>query len=418
MLIEKYSFGIGDRFAHQARAQLSAFQKLAAQGVNVTPVWNKSHREHTTIGSQPPSVLAAASAAVRDLGWEAPFHVDADHIRLETVDGFLATSDFFTLDVADFIGETAPAANVAAFVARHPELVGTFRVEGIDTPFHSSPEDIARIVSKYLLAVQGAGQIYRHIVEHKGAGNFITEVSMDETDSPQTPPELLVILALLADEKIPLQTIAPKFTGRFNKGVDYVGDVSQFEREFNDDLAVIAHAVKQYELPQNLKLSVHSGSDKFSIYAPIRRALQRCDAGLHIKTAGTTWLEEVIGLAEAGLDGLQLAKEIYATALQKSEALCAPYASVIDVRSDELPSAEEVESWDSPRFVAALRHEPGNPEFNPSLRQLIHVGYKVAAQMGDRYLDALKTNEAIVARNVTDNLYERHLKPLFLEKDS
>ncbi|MFX9150233.1 tagaturonate epimerase family protein, partial [Acinetobacter baumannii] len=85
----------------------------------------------------------------------------------------------------------------------------------------------------------------------------------------------------LAAEGIPLQTIAPKFTGRFNKGVDYVGDVRQFEKEFNDDLAVIAFAVKAFGLPASLKLSVHSGSDKFSIYPAIRKALRRIDAGVH-----------------------------------------------------------------------------------------------------------------------------------------
>ncbi len=126
-----------------------------------------------------------------------------------------------------------------------------------------------------MAAVQQAGQIYRYIASRKGAENFITEVSMDETDAPQTPPELLVILVAMADEKIPVQTIAPKFTGRFNKGVDYVGDLQQFTREFSDDLAVIDYVVKQYGLPKTLKLSVHSGSDKFSLYPIIRRALAR-----------------------------------------------------------------------------------------------------------------------------------------------
>src|SRR5207253_2259570 len=144
---------------------------------------------------------------------------------------------------------------------------------------------------------------------------------------------------------------APKFTGRFNKGVDYVGDLAQFEQEFNADLAVITFAVKQYRLPANLKLSVHSGSDKFSIYAPIRRALARFDAGLHIKTAGTTWLEELIGLAEAGGEGLALAKEIYAKALEKREALCAPYAAVIDIDITRLPPADQVQSWTSEQYV-------------------------------------------------------------------
>src|SRR6185436_4804153 len=139
------------------------------------------------------------------------------------------------------------------------------------------------------------------------------------------------------DEAIPVQTIAPKFTGRFNKGVDYVGDVAQFEREFNDDLCVIAFAIKRYGLPENLKLSVHSGSDKFSIYAPIHRALRRHDAGLHVKTAGTTWLEEIIGLAAARGDGLALAQEIYAEALAHIDELCAPYASVIDIDRTLLP---------------------------------------------------------------------------------
>ena len=414
LTLAKYSFGVGDRFAHQAQAQLRACMLAAEQGADVVPVWNKSNREHTTIGSQPDSVRIAADAAVRELRWNKPYHVDADHIRLETVDNFLASSDFYTIDVADSIGKPAQAQSVTDFADRHPELIGQLQIPGIETPFEITRADVERIAGKYLLAVQEAGQIYRHIAQAKTEDGFITEVSMDETDSPQTPPELLVILAAISDEKIPLQTIAPKFTGRFNKGVDYVGNVAQFEKEFNDDLAVIAFAVGKYGLPANLKLSVHSGSDKFSIYAPIRRALARFDAGLHIKTAGTTWLEELIGLAEAGGEGLELAKEIYGKALAKQDALCAPYAAVIDIDAAKLPTAEEVNGWTSAQYVSALRHDQSNPAFNPSLRQLLHVGYKIAAQMGDRYLNALEVNEATVARNVTENLYDRHLKPLFV----
>jgi hypothetical protein len=226
---------------------------------------------------------------------------------------------------------------------------------------------------------------------------------------------LLVILAALADERIPLQTIAPKFTGRFNKGVDYVGDLNQFEKEFNEDLAVIAFAIGQYRLPGTLKLSVHSGSDKFSIYPPIRRALKKFNAALHLKTAGTTWLEEVIGLAEAGGDGLALAREIYAGALDHIDELCAPYATVIDIDRKKLPSKADVNGWTSAQFVAALRHEPRCKDFNPSFRQLLHVGFKIAAQMGERYLKALEQHEDVIARNVTANLFERHLKPLLLD---
>ena len=412
--LEKYSFGVGDRFAHQAKPQLRACMLAAAHGVDVIPVWNKSHREHAIVGSMPPSVRAAAEAAVGDLDWTRPFHIDADHIRLDTVDPFIETSDFYTLDVADAIGQPAQARAVQAFVDRHPELVGNLEIPGIAEPFATTRADIEQIAAKYLNAVQEAGHLYRHIESTKGAGKFITEVSMDETDQPQTPPELLVILAAIADEKIPAQTVAPKFTGRFNKGVDYVGDVAQFEKEFNEDLAVIAHAVNNYDLPANLKLSIHSGSDKFSIYAPIRRALARTGAGIHVKTAGTNWLEEVIGLAEGDGDGLKMAKEIYGKALADIEALCAPYATVIDIDFARLPSIAEVGDWSSEQYVAALRHDQTCEQYNPNLRQLLHVGYKVAAKMGDRYLEMLDVCEPTVARNVTENLYERHLKPLFI----
>jgi hypothetical protein len=196
--------------------------------------------------------------------------------------------------------------------------------------------------------------------------------------------------------------------------VDYVGDLAQFEREFNEDLAVIDHSVAAYGMPPNLKLSVHSGSDKFSLYPIIRRALARTRAGVHLKTAGTTWLEELIGLAEAGGDGLQLAKEIYRYALAHVDELCAPYASVIAIDRRKLPGVELVKSWTGPQLANALRHIPTHPEFNPHVRQLLHVSFKLAATAGVRYLDLLRANEAIVAREVTENLYQRHLRPLFV----
>jgi len=412
--IEKYSIGIGDRFAHQAKAQLKACILAAEKGADVVPVWNKSNREHITIGSEPSTTRAAADAAIAELGWSKAYHVDADHIRMETVDRFLPHADFYTIDVAESIGRVAAPSEVQAFIERHPELIGSVAIDGIDQPFQISRAEVERIAGTYLQATLDAGELYRYIVKEKGAAHFITEISVDETDCPQTPPELLVILAAIADQKIPIQTIAPKFTGRFNKGVDYVGDVSQFEREFNENIAVIAFAIKQYHLPDTLKLSVHSGSDKFSIYGPIRRALDRTGAGLHIKTAGTTWLEEVIGLAEAGGEGLALAKTIYAQALEHLDELCAPYATVIDIDKTKLPPSSVTDAWTSEQFVSALRHDQKNSAFNPHLRQLLHVGYKIAAHLGDRYLQALKDNEAFVARNVTENLYERHLKPLFV----
>ena len=410
----KYTFGVGDRFAHNAHAQLQAFIDAKALGIDITPTWNKSNREHDIIGSEPQQTRDAADQAVADLGWTGEYLLDADHINLETVDRFIEPCNFFTLDVADDIGTAADPADVAAFISKHPELIGSISIEGIDQPFEITQEDIEQTANQFLKATQKAKAIYQHIVAAKGGtDDFVTEISMDETDNPQTPPEMLIILAAIADQDIPIQTIAPKFTGRFNKGVDYVGDVAQFEKEFNDDLAVIAHAIKAYGLPTTLKLSVHSGSDKFSIYEPIKKALARTGAGLHIKTAGTNWLEEVIGLAEAGGEALSLAKEIYAKALEKKAALCEPYATVIDIDDSRLPSAAEVDQWSSQQYVAALTHDPSNPSYNAHLRQLLHVGFKIAAQLGDQYLEALHSNREVVGKKVTSNLLERHMKPLF-----
>lgn len=414
MQIEKYTFGVGDRFAHQAKPQLRACMLAADRGVSVVPTWNKSHREHLTVGTEPLTVRNAADAAVQALAWTRPYYVDADHINLDTVDGYLDTSDFFTLDVAYAIGKAPARTAVDSLIARHSELLGRIEIDGIDDPFETTRESVEATATQFLFAVQEAGRIYRHIEAAKGQGSFITEVSMDETDNPQTPAELLVILAAIADEGIPIQTIAPKFTGRFNKGVDYVGDPQQFSKEFSDDIAVIRHAVEAYGLPNGLKLSVHSGSDKFSIYGAIRDGIRNSGAGVHVKTAGTNWLEELIGLAEAGGDGLVLAKDVYAEAFAARDALCAPYAAVIDIDPDALPSPAEVRGWDASQYTAALRHDQSCPEFNPHFRQLLHVGYKIAAKMGDRYLGMLKECEETISRNVTENLFDRHIEPLFL----
>ena len=415
MQLPKYTMGIGDRFAHQGKAQLAAFVKARDVGVDVTPVWNKSNREHNIVHSLPPSVRAEADEAVKSLGWKGAYFVDADHIGLKTVDGFIASSDFFTLDVADFINKPADETDIRAFTAAHAKFAGSLTIPGIDGPLDITESRIEAIARKYLHAVKEAGKIYRHIDAAKGNGKFITEVSMDETDQPQKPVDLLFILAALAAEKVPVQTIAPKFTGRFNKGVDYVGDVKQFEKEFNDDLSVIAFAIKTFGLPPDLKLSVHSGSDKFSIYGPIRRAIRKHGAGLHIKTAGTTWLEELIGLATAGGEGLQIARDVYTQALGRFDELCAPYATVIDIDKSKLPTPDQVAGWTGEQYASALRHDQSNKQYNSSFRQLLHVGFKVAAQMGERYTNALKQYEPIVAKTVTENMFDRHLKRIFID---
>lgn len=415
MKLGKYSFGTGDRFAHQGEAQLKGSILAQEAGVELTHVWNKSFREHKTVKSDPSSVRKEADEAVKSLGWRGQYLVDADHINIDTVDDFVPYSDFYTLDVADYIGKETSAENIEAFVNKYKKYTGELSIPGIKTPFDIDVDFLNRIASTFLFAANEAGRIYRRIAELKGNENFIAEVSMDEVDNPQTPAELFFILAAIADADIPAQTIAPKFTGRFNKGVDYVGDVDQFAQEFEADILVIKHAIKEFGLPENLKLSVHSGSDKFSIYKPIRELTRKYDTGVHVKTAGTTWLEELIGLAEAEGDGLELAKAIYAKALERFDELTEPYTTVIDVQLKGLPTAEEVNAWSGDKYANTLRHNQNHPDFNPQFRQLLHCGYKVAAEFGETYLNALNKYKDIISKNVTENIYSRHIKPLFID---
>ncbi len=408
----KYSVGVGDRFGLSGGAQLQAVIRAKKQGVEVTPVWNKSNREHTIIGTQPASVRAEADEAVKMLGFESPYFVDADHIGLNNVDLFIDSSDFFTIDVADFIGRGVSQDKLNGFADRYGKYVPSFEIPRIEGPLKVTKEQLLQIGQKYIPAVEQAGRIYRHIKSRKG-DDIVIEVSMDETDTPQTPAELFFILGMLVDEGIPAQTIAPRFVGRFNKGVDYVGDVARFSSEFEQSVAVAAFAAGEFGLPSGIKLSLHSGSDKFAIYEAISRALKKFDAGLHMKTAGTTWLEEIAALATADDDGLKIAKDVYCGAYERMDELCKPYAEVIDIKRERLPDPQAVNKWSGEQFSETLRHNTDCGGYNPDFRQLIHVGYKVAAEMKKRYTDALKENEQTVSKAVRENIY-RHIKAVFM----
>ena len=409
----KYSFGVGDRFSHEGKAQLRALMKANHAGLEIIPVWNKSNREHIYVNSHPSDVRKEADEAVKALNYKGPYFVDADHINLKTVAPFVEVSDFFTLDVAAFIGKESKKEEIEAFISSCEKYMGQLHVPGIVEPLEITHQLLEEIANKFLAATQQASEIYTYLKKEKGEGNFITEVSMDEVETPQTPVEMLFILKMLADKSVPVQTIAPKFTGRFNKGVDYVGDLDQFAKEFEEDVLVIDFAVKEFGLPEELKLSVHSGSDKFSIYPIMAKIINKYDKGLHLKTAGTTWLEEVIGLSISGNDGLDVAKKIYASAYDKREKLCAPYADVIDIDPNKLPSVNEVNGWSGEKFANTLRHIPGHPDYNPNFRQLIHVAYPVATEMGKEFTDLLKKYADIIGTCVEENIYDRHIKRLF-----
>ena len=412
MELEKYSFGIGDRFEHEGVAQLAAFQKLLEKGISVTPVWNKSSREHQLIGSSPIDTRKAAEAAVKVANWQGAYFLDADHVGRKTVKDFIGQCNYFTIDVAEQIGKPVEPKTLTEFLRfcqrytkplRLPEYISE---EPIDLQF------VARLAARYLAAIEEVQEIYQYLTDHI-AQSFVLELSIDETQAPQTPIELFVILLAAAWKKLPLDTIAPKFSGQFNKGIDYIGDLQQFADEFEKDIRIIQFAINELGFPTGLKLSIHSGSDKFSLYSIMRSIIGKYDAGLHLKTAGTTWLEELTGLAAAGGEGLALAQEIYRQAFARYAELTAPYVTVLAIDQSHLPKPTVVAKWSGAEFVAALRHDPKANAFNPHFRQLLHVGYKIAAEMGDKFLTALEHHRTSIAGRVTTNIYQ-HLEKLFL----
>lgn len=409
MQLSRFSIGTGDRFGLEAEAQIAAFEALRSHGGEADIVWNKSNREHVIIGSSPADQAAAAGAAIRRTGWDGAWFVDADHITLKTVDWFIPHCNFFTIDVAEAIGKKASAEARAAYLGR-----AKFLLEEGAAPVPVTQVDIETVADKFLAAVQEAGTTYRYIAAKKPQGSFVVELSMDETDAPQTPAQVAAILVAVAAENIPLATFAPRFPGKFLKGIDYVGDVAEFLSAFEAETKIVLWASEKLGLPKGLKLSVHTGSDKFMLYKGIHDILVRLGAGVHLKTAGTTWLEEIVGLAEAGGDGLTLAKRVYAAAYARIDELVGPYANVVEIDRARLPRPEDVAAWDSAAFVHALRHEPGSSTMQSDMRQLMHVGFKVAAEMGKEYTDALLEYRGSVARNVQHNLYARHLLPLIL----
>ena len=294
LTLAKYSLGVGDRFAHQARAQLRACQLAVERGALVIPVWNKSNREHTIVGSQPASVRAAADAAVRAWAGRSPTTwMPTTSAWKRWMDSSLR-SDFYTIDVADAIGRPARRRDaVTAFVNRHPELIGRLEIPGIDQPFRTARADVQRIAGKYLARGPGSGRASiatspppraRDASSPKSPWTRPTARRRRRNCWSSSPPS--------PTRRSPSRRSPRSSPAVSTRGWTTSATWPSSRRSFSDDLAVIAFAVAQYGLPGNLKLSVHSGSDKFSIYGPIRRcpgALRRrraCEDGRHDLAGG------------------------------------------------------------------------------------------------------------------------------------
>ena len=332
MNIEVSRVGIGDRFGKEGSAQLRAMQKAEQAGVVVVPVWNKSFREHSLIGTKPDDVRVEADAAVKARRLEAQLlrrrrpHRPQDRRRLPGRQQLLhPRRRRLHRQGGDRRGDRRLRARHGAVQggAAHPRR----RRRRSTSPTPCSRRSRATTFTR-------SRRRARSTATSSPPRAPTTSCPRSRPTRPTTRSSRSSCSSswrAIAREKIPVQTIAPKFSGKFLKGIDYVGDIRTFEREFDADLAVVAHARQVFGLPASLKISVHTGSDKFSLYPIMHRAIKKHGAGLHLKTAGTNWLEEVIGIAQSGPKGLAIAKRIYAQAVR---ALRRAVQAVRDGRRD------------------------------------------------------------------------------------
>ncbi|MCA6078699.1 tagaturonate epimerase family protein [Fulvivirga sedimenti] len=412
MELSKYSFGIGDRFGMQGSNQLKAFINLAEQGISVTPVWNKSHREHSTVGTEPLSVMEEAKNAVHETDWKDPYHVDADHITLQTVYDYLEHADFFTIDVAAQIGVHLGREEMDHYLEFFSPFSGSMQIGG-SVSCEVDDTMLRKLGNNYWKAAVEAGKIYSVISEVKGTNAFIAEISMDEVPQPQNPVDLFFILKMMELNGVRLQTIAPRFPGKFNKGIDYIGNPDEFETVFRQYLTVVKSAISHFKLPENLKLSIHTGSDKFSLYPIMNRLIKEQNMGIHVKTAGTTWLEEAIGLAESGGEASEFIADIYSQAYHRIDELTANYSTVLSIDRAELKLPEVFSALSPADMAATFRHDPQDMRYNPNIRQLMHTAYKIAGENNRQFMRLVKRHQEIIGNNVYHNIMNRHLKPLF-----
>lgn len=361
---QRTSAGLGDRLGLATQGHIRA---LRATGGAIAPVLaQQSVRENSRTGRTPGQVLDDAMWGAFEEGWQEGFGADADHLKTtEDIDAFLAAGfSWFTIDPGGFVNGDASELDEARLAAAFSDLPWgaledsprdlrrryegrEFQVEGHALRFGAAT--LARAAVKYGGAIAEVTRLYRHLATVRPRGDFDLEVSVDETETPTSPLEHLYIARELARLGVRWTSLAPRFPGSFEKGIDYRGSIEAFRQDLGVH-AAIAREIGPY------KISLHSGSDKFSIY-PAAAELTR--GAVHLKTAGTSYLEALRTLTKVAPD---LFRDIYRFSLERYELDRASYHV-----SASLARAAGVASVPDPELPSALESEDA--------RQVLHVTY-------------------------------------------
>ena len=383
------SFGFGDRLGlatpgHIAVVRQTSFAPVFAQ---------QSVRENTRTGRTPQQVMDDAKRAVDAAKWDLPWGADADHLkRVEDIPPFVeAGYTFFTIDPGEYVDNSADTDSLDVLKQKvrstNWDEVSTFYSNQDDEltwgQFAKSPQGDAellmRAVVKYGKVIQHAAMMFQRLSQMMDEFDF--EISVDETESPTTPFEHYIIASELTRLGVRFTSLAPRFSGRFEKGVDYIGDLNALDAELVKHAAVTAHF-------GTYKLSLHSGSDKFSVYPLIAKYWGE---RIHLKTAGTSYLEALRVLAKHTPDFFL---KIYSLACECYEVDKRTYH--VSAQLDRLPSTNDLPSL--------------LDDFHA--REILHVTFgSVLARFGTELKETLEKFETAYLEGLQAH-FEKHLRLL------
>jgi tagaturonate epimerase len=377
------SFGFGDRLGLATPGHIAA-----VRGTKFAPIFaQQSVRENARTGRTPQQVMDDAKRALDAAKWDAPWGADADHLKtVEDVPPFVeAGYTFFTVDPGEYVDNAADTDSLAVLKQKlnglHWDELSVLYLQQNGNPawgqFRS--ESLMRAVVKYGKAIRHAVAMFNCVSQMKDEFDF--EMSVDETDSPTTPLEHFFIASELRRLGVHFTSLAPRFIGRFEKGVDYIGDLDALDAELAKHAAVTAHF-------GTYKLSLHSGSDKFSVYPLIAK---HWGERIHVKTAGTSYLEALRVLAKYEPD---LFLKIYSLGRERYETDKRTYH--VSAKLDLLPNTDDLPSLLND-FQA---------------REVLHVTFGSAlVQFGGELKAALIKHEAAYYDGLRSH-FEKHLRLL------
>jgi tagaturonate epimerase len=392
----KTSVGFGDRLGVATTGHVAS-----VRGSTAAPIFaQQSVRENTRTGRTPQQVMDDATWGVFQTGWREAWGADADHMKLVTdIDPFVdAGYTFFTIDPGDHVDDAAETADDDTLREKvdalpwdalqsspdslRSQIPQTITLDGLTLDFDE--HTIFKAGAKYGRAVAHTAKMARHLRERKGGAPFDLEMSVDETNTTTTLQEHFYITSELKRLGVSFESLAPRFVGRFEKGVDYIGDLDELDRNIAGHAAVMRHFGNSY------KLSVHTGSDKFGVY-PL--ALKHTGGLVHVKTAGTSYLEALRVMA---LVKPALFREVLDFARERYERDRVTYH--VSAQLNKVPAASDLSDAQLPDLLNQF-----------DARQVLHVTFgSVLDTYGDQLRAMLKDHEAEYHATIKTH-FDRHL---------